>query len=62
MRRWLDEVELRRNISVVDILGQEDIEVAFNRLRQSGLGVLSPGSGKDVLNLSNRSAGTSSPR
>jgi hypothetical protein len=57
MRLWLDEANIRRNVAIVDVLGQEDIQVAFNDLRNSGLGVLSPGSGyENLLNLSNRRA------
>lgn len=57
MRTWLDQAQFERNISVPDILGQADIEVAFNRLQHNGLGVLRPGEGRAVLiNLSNRFA------
>ena len=52
MRRWFDEAQIRRNVAIADILGQEDIEVAFNRLNNDGLGVLGPGGGRAVfLNL-----------
>ncbi|MCA9245333.1 MAG: hypothetical protein KDA32_15360 [Phycisphaerales bacterium] len=54
MRRWGEEVQLRQNVAIADILGQGDINVAFNTLRQSGLGVLNPGQGRAaLLNLSN---------
>jgi hypothetical protein len=57
MRLWLDQAQFERNVPIPDILGQGDIEVAFNRLQQDGLGVLQPGEGKAVLiNLSNESA------
>jgi hypothetical protein len=57
MRLWLDQAQFERNISIVDILGQSDMSVAFNRLKQDGLGVLQPGGGKAVLiNLSNETA------
>jgi hypothetical protein len=57
MRRWLDQVQILRNIPVPDILGQGDVEVAFNRIAQDGLGVLGPGEGRAVLiNLSNITA------
>jgi hypothetical protein len=57
MRMWLDQAQFQRNVSIPDILGQGDIELAFNRLQQSGLGVLHPGEGRAVLlNLSNASA------
>jgi hypothetical protein len=57
MRLWLDQAQFQRNVPVPDVLGQGDIEVAFNRLQQDGLGVLQPGEGKAVLiNLSNDSA------
>lgn len=49
MRTWLDQAPFFRNVSVPDILGQGDIEVAFNRLQQSGLGVLAPGGGAGAL-------------
>lgn len=49
MRRWADEAQLRHNIPVVDVLGQSDIEVAFNTLQQSGLRVLDPQRGHTVL-------------
>ena len=57
MRMWLSQAQFERNVSIVDILGQEDIDVAFNRLKQNGLGVLQPGGGEAVvLNLSNEMA------
>jgi hypothetical protein len=57
MRRWLDQAQILRNVSVVDILGQSDIQIAFNRIRQDGLGVLGPGEGRAVfIDLSNVSA------
>ena len=57
MRRWLDQVQILRNTPIPDILGQGDIEVAFNRIGQDGLGVLGPGEGRAVLiNLSNTTA------
>ncbi len=57
MRRWADEAQVRRTVSVVDILGQSDIQVAFNRLQQSGLRVLDPQGGQSVLiDLSHRAA------
>ncbi len=49
MRRWGDQAQLLRNVAVVDIPGQGDIEVAFNRLQQSGLRVLDPEGGQVVL-------------
>jgi hypothetical protein len=49
MRLWLEQARFERNVSIPDILGQGDIEVAFNRLEQSGLGVLDPGAGQGVL-------------
>jgi len=49
MRAWLDQAPFERNVSVPDILGQGDIGVAFNRLQQSGLGVLGPGAGQGML-------------
>ncbi len=49
MRRWADEAQFRRNVPVVDLLGQADVEVAFNTLQQSGLRVLNPEGGQQVL-------------
>lgn len=49
MRRWLDESQIRRNVAIADFLGQSDIEVAFNRLRNDGLRILSPEGGQAVL-------------
>ncbi|MFO0839517.1 MAG: hypothetical protein U1D55_13455 [Phycisphaerae bacterium] len=49
MRRWLDEAQVRENVPITDILGQEDYEVAFNRLDNDGLGVLAPGGGRAVV-------------
>ena len=49
MRRWLDEAQIRRNVPIPDILGQGEIEIAFNRLRQDGLGVLDAAGGRAVL-------------
>ncbi len=57
MRRWLDESAVRNNIPVADFLGQSDVDIAFNQLRSSGLGVISPGQGREVLiNLNSSSA------
>lgn len=54
MRLWLDESQLQRNVAVNDILGQGDIQIAFNRIQQDGLGVLNPGEGsKPILSLNN---------
>lgn len=53
MRAWLDEVQVRENVAVADLFGQEHMQVAFNTLDNSGLGVLGPGSGRaPLLNLS----------
>jgi len=49
MRRWAEEAQLLRNVPIPDYLGQGDIEVAFNRLRQDGLRVLDPHGGRTVL-------------
>ncbi len=49
MRRWMDEVQMRRSVPVPDILGQGDVEVAFNQMRYDGLRVLGPESGRAVL-------------
>lgn len=49
MRRWFDEAQLRFNIAIPDILGQSDVEVAFNSLQQSGLRVLDPQGGYSVI-------------
>jgi hypothetical protein len=53
MRAWLDEVQVRENVAVADLFGQEHMQVAFNTLDNSGLGVLGPGGGRaPLLNLS----------
>jgi hypothetical protein len=49
MRRWMDESQLRRNVAIVDLLGQGDVTIAFNTLSQSGLRVLDPEGGQAVL-------------
>jgi len=49
MRMWLDQSQLDRNVSIADLLGQEDILVAFNRLQNDGLGVVTPGSGRSMI-------------
>lgn len=49
MRRWLDESQFRRNVAIADFLGQADVEVAFNRLRNDGLRILNPEGGQSVL-------------
>ena len=49
MRRWFDQAQYQRNIPVSDILGQGDIEVAFNQLGDSGLGILNPDGAQNVL-------------
>jgi hypothetical protein len=57
MRRWGDEAQLRRNISIMDALGQDDLTIAFNRLRNDGIGVVDPGSGRSaILDLRNPEA------
>jgi len=54
MRRWADEAQVRRNVPIPDLLGYGDLEVAFNRLRTDGLGVLDASGGRAVLiDLSN---------
>lgn len=45
MMMWMDQAQLARNASMVDILGQENIKIAYSRMRNAGLGVLDPGSG-----------------
>lgn len=49
MRRWFKESQIRRNVPIPDLLGQGDIEIAFNRMRQDGLGVVDPAGGQTVL-------------
>lgn len=57
MRRWGDEAQLRRNVALSDLLGQEDLMVAFNRLRNDGVGVTDPGGGKgSILDIRNPDA------
>ncbi|TWT45619.1 hypothetical protein RAS1_20470 [Phycisphaerae bacterium RAS1] len=56
MKRWLDQVQTVRNVAIADILGQDDMTVAFNKFRSDGLGVLNPGAGSSVFDLSNSQA------
>lgn len=49
MRRWLDQSELVTNVPVPDILGQGEIQFAFNRIMSDGLGVTAPGQGRGLL-------------
>lgn len=49
MRRWADEAQIRRNVAIPDILGQGDVEVAFNRIQTDGVGVLNPGGGAAMV-------------
>ncbi len=49
MRRWLDEAKFHHTVPISDILGQGDMEVAFNRMQQDGLRVLNPDGGQTVL-------------
>lgn len=56
MRMFLDQAELK-NVPVADFLGQSDVEVAFNRIQNDGLGVVDPSQGRAVfINLSNATA------
>lgn len=57
MKRWALLASKLSNIAMVDILGQSDIDVAFNTLQQDGLRVVNPEGGNTVLlNLSNPTA------
>lgn len=59
LRFFLDQAQFK-NVPIADLLGQGDIEVAFNRLQNDGLGVISPGSGRaTIINLSSPAARTS---
>lgn len=49
MLRWAEQAQFSRNVPVPDILGQSDLEVAFNQLQQSGLRVVNPQGGASVL-------------
>ncbi len=49
MRDWSVQAQMLRNVPVPDMLGQGDIEVAFNRLRQDGVRVINPEGGRLVL-------------
>ncbi len=56
MRTWALEANIRRNVAIPDLLGQDDLFVAVDRGRNSGLGVTGPGQGGAVFsNTSNRS-------
>lgn len=57
MRSFLDQAQLDRNVPIPDLLGQGDIDVAFNRIRNDGVGVVGPGEGQEIIiSLSNRMA------
>jgi hypothetical protein len=57
MRSFLDQAAIDKNVPVADILAQSDIEVAFSRLKNDGLGVTDPGQGRGaLLDLTNESA------
>ncbi|GMU83186.1 MAG: hypothetical protein IT450_10560 [Phycisphaerales bacterium] len=54
MRRWLDQSALFRNVALADAAGQSDLELAYNRISNDGIGVIGPGSGRSVvLDLTN---------
>jgi hypothetical protein len=53
MRRWADEAQLLRNVPIADMLGQSDIEVAFNELENPEGGMMV------LLDLSSSFAATS---
>lgn len=56
-RMFLDQAQIDKNVPIADVLGQGDIDVAFNRMSNEGLGVLGPGQGRSVfIDLSNSSA------
>ncbi|MBL8878632.1 MAG: FecR domain-containing protein [Phycisphaerales bacterium] len=55
MRLWNDESQIQRNVPIPDVLGQEDIQVAFSRRNNSGLGLLQPGDGRrPIFDLTQR--------
>ncbi len=57
MKRWALLASKLSNVAMVDILGQSDIDVAFNTLQQDGLRVLNPEGGSTViLNLTSSNA------
>lgn len=49
MRRWLDESQIQRNVAVADLWGYGDVDVVFNRLRESGLGIVDLANGQRPL-------------
>lgn len=59
MKRWAELANRLSNVPMIDVLGQSDVDVAYNRLQQDGLRVLNPEGGSTIiLNLSNASAAT----
>ncbi len=57
LRLWLDQADRRSAVAINDMLGQSDIEIAYNRLQNDGLGVIEPGSGRVTqLQLNNPTA------
>ncbi len=49
MRRWLDQAPMHFNVPVADVLGQGTMQIAFNRIRSDGIGVINPGAGRSLL-------------
>ena len=55
MRAWAQQAKIVRSVPIVDALGQDDLLVAADQERNSGLGVLGPGSGNAATGgLANR--------
>ena len=63
MKRWAQLANKNINVPTTDILGQSDIDVAYNRLKNDGLRILNPEGGQTVLiNLQNPAAGNNFAR
>lgn len=57
MQRWIDTATQDRWVAVVDTYGMTDAETLFNQLQDTGLGVVEPGGGSEVLAFSGTDAG-----
>jgi len=57
MLRWIETATFDRYVPVIDTFSMTDAEQLFNMVRDSGLGVIEPGAGTNIMSLSGRDAG-----
>ncbi|MHC4443658.1 MAG: FecR domain-containing protein [Planctomycetota bacterium] len=57
MTRWIETASFDRFVPVVDTFSMTKAEKLFNMVQESGLGVLEPGGGNNVMTLNGRNAG-----